>query len=146
MDNKGFELYEIDTNGENKSFLSEITVPGGKTGLWFSDIRSYIHQMDLLDYSFDFWNEGHCGQIDQKFEKALKVKGSEVIVLRSDVVLEKRTRVDDESGPNIVEMVFGQSVNDVSRRPDEPCDTDDAGAIQNDRANDVVEIWVPLLV
>ncbi|CAM6082976.1 unnamed protein product [Calypogeia fissa] len=143
MDDKEFELYEIDANGENKSFLSEITMPSGNTGLWFSDIRSYIHQMDLLDCSFDFWNEGCHGRIDQKFEKALKVKGSEVIVLRSDVLLGKRTRVDDESGPNIVEMVSRQSVN-VSGRPDEPCDTDDVGAIQNDRANDIVEIRVPL--
>jgi hypothetical protein len=125
MEDNDYELFKLTLGIENtRTFLLEITVLGAGGGLWFSDIRSYIEQMDLLDYQFNFWNASCGSPIDRKFEKAIKVQGAEVVILRSESVLGKRSR-DEEAGSHPQENMAsirasGLSVNDeYMNRPEE---------------------------
>jgi hypothetical protein len=114
MEDKDYELYEITgeiatSDEKSRKFLSDITIPGESSGIWYSDIRSYIEQMNLLDYNFDFWNISRRSCIDRKFEKAIKVKGGEVVVLKSEQVLGKRAWDHEEEFRSTEESLFEQS-------------------------------------
>ncbi|CAM6081827.1 unnamed protein product [Calypogeia fissa] len=122
MEDKEYELYEIGANGEDKTFLSDITVPGGASVVWLSDIHSYIEQMDLLDYQFDFWNSSRSCRIDRKFEKAIKAKGGKVIVLKST----KKPRIGEGNEPSsqVTEVEPSQPVNVTLNNNDTLLDQD----------------------
>ncbi|CAM6090979.1 unnamed protein product [Calypogeia fissa] len=138
MDDKEYDLYEIDDQGEGKSFLSEITIPAGPSSGWLSDVRSYIQQMDLLEYEFNFWNASRCCRVDRKFEKAIKVKGNEIIVTKSIVSTPKKPCIDSSIelsvDPNLTCLEL-QSGDSTIRVDDEMSDDEEEGVHDEDANN-----------
>ncbi|KAL3680430.1 hypothetical protein R1sor_023386 [Riccia sorocarpa] len=94
LEDEEFQLFQIDADGGNKTFLSPIMIPASADSSRLSEVRLFIEKWELLDFSFDFWNLQSACRYDRRFEKANKVKGGEVIVVKCEDRQGKRPRLE----------------------------------------------------
>ncbi|KAL3680273.1 hypothetical protein R1sor_023229 [Riccia sorocarpa] len=120
LEDEEFQLFQIDADGGNKTFLSPIMIPASADSSRLSEVRLFIEKWELLDFSFDFWNLQSACRYDRRFEKANKVKSGEVIVVECEDMQGKKPRLESaiDMPPSAIRLTTEASVNAIRQLSD----------------------------
>ncbi|KAL3682304.1 hypothetical protein R1sor_000326 [Riccia sorocarpa] len=120
LEDEEFQLFQIDADGGNKTFLSPIMIPASADSSRLSEVRLFIEKWELLDFSFDFWNLQSACRYDRRFEKANKVKSGEVIVVECEDRQGKKPRLESaiDMPPSAIRLTTEASVNAIRQLSD----------------------------